>query len=193
MFATAVASTCPELPAIHYTIGFLGGPVRVVPYATFGSPELADGLRAALAGRHGALLQNHGAVTVGHDVEEAYERARLLEWLAELYYRSSRLGSPRLLSPAELDAFSAQVAALSYGTNDGPPGPGRRPRPEFAGTSAGQATAGARPRPEFAGTAAGHRRAAGRVSVLGYDVAGGHNETKPPPCMRWRGLSMRRA
>ena len=121
MFATAVASSCPELPAIHYTIGFLGGPVPVVPYATFGTRELADGLRAALADRPVALLQNHGAVAVGQDVEQAYDRARLLEWLAELYYRSSRLGSPRVLSPAELDAFDAQVAALSYGTNDRPP------------------------------------------------------------------------
>ena len=122
MFATAVATSCPELPAIHYTIGFLGGPVPVVPYATFGTRELADGLRAALADRPVALLQNHGAVAVGQDVEQAYDRARLLEWLAELYYRSSRLGSPRVLSPAELDAFDAQVAALSYGTNDQPPG-----------------------------------------------------------------------
>ena len=121
MFATAVATSCPELPAIHYTIGFLGGPVRVVPYATFGTRELADGLRAALADRHVALLQNHGAVAVGRDVEQAYERARLLEWLAELYYRSSRLGAPRLLSPAELDAFDAQVAALSYGASERPP------------------------------------------------------------------------
>lgn len=121
MFATAVATSCPELPAIHYTIGFLGGPVPVVPYATFGSRELADGLRAALADRPVALLQNHGAVAVGQDVEQAYDRARLLEWLAELYYRSSRLGSPRVLSPAELDAFNAQVAALSYGTSDWPP------------------------------------------------------------------------
>jgi L-fuculose-phosphate aldolase len=127
MFATAVATSCPELPAIHYTIGFLGGPVRVVPYATFGTRELADGLRAALADRHVALLQNHGAVAVGRDVEQAYERARLLEWLAQLYYRSSRLGSPRLLSPAELDAFDAQVAALSYGANDRPPGTGDPP------------------------------------------------------------------
>jgi len=120
MFATAVAISCPELPAIHYAIGFLGGPVPVVPYATFGTRELADGLRAALADRPVALLQNHGAVAVGQDVEQAYDRARLLEWLAELYYRSSRLGSPRMLSPAELDAFDAQVAALSYGTNDWP-------------------------------------------------------------------------
>jgi L-fuculose-phosphate aldolase len=130
MFATAVATSCPELPAIHYTIGFLGGPVRVTPYATFGTRELADGLRAALADRHVALLQNHGAVAIGQDAEQAYDRARLLEWLAELYYRSSRLGPPRVLSPAELDAFGAQVAALSYGTNDRPPGTGEAPRTE---------------------------------------------------------------
>ncbi len=123
MFATAVATTCPELPAIHYTIGLLGGPIRVAPYATFGTRELADGLRAALAGRHGALLQNHGALTVGQDIEQAYDRARMLEWLAELYYRAGRLGSPRVLSAAELDAFGTQVSALSYGTNDRPPGP----------------------------------------------------------------------
>jgi ribulose-5-phosphate 4-epimerase/fuculose-1-phosphate aldolase len=133
MFAPADATACPELPAIHYTIGFLGGPVRVVPYATFGTTELADGLRRALADRNAALLQNHGAVAVGPDVAQAYDRARLLEWLAELYYRASRLGSPRVLSPAELDAFRAQVAAVSYGTDDrpsetgGPPGTGARP------------------------------------------------------------------
>jgi L-fuculose-phosphate aldolase len=124
MFATAVASTCAELPAIHYTIGLLGGPIRVVPYATFGTSELADGLRAALADRHAALLQNHGALAVGQDMQQAYDRARMLEWLAELYYRSSLLGSPRVLSAAELDAFGAQVSALSYGSNDGPPRPG---------------------------------------------------------------------
>jgi len=126
MFATTVATTCAELPAVHYTIGLLGGPIRVVPYATFGTSELADGLRAALAGRHGALLQNHGAVTVGRDIGEAYDRARLLEWLAELYYRARLLGSPRVLSAEEMDAFNAQVSALSYGMNDGPP-PGASP------------------------------------------------------------------
>jgi L-fuculose-phosphate aldolase len=117
MFATAVATASPELPAVHYTIGFLGGPVRVVPYATFGSADLADGLREALAGRHAALLQNHGVTAVGADVEQAYERARLVEWLAELYYRASRLGAPRILSEAELAAFGEQAAALDYGSN----------------------------------------------------------------------------
>ena len=126
MFATAVATSCPELPAVHYNIGLLGGPVRVAPYATFGTSELAEGLRAALAGRHAALLQNHGAVAVGPDLGQAYDRARMLEWLAELYYRASRLGSPRVLSLAELEAFGEQMSALSYGIEAGPEpgGPG---------------------------------------------------------------------
>jgi L-fuculose-phosphate aldolase len=117
MFATAVATSCPELPAVHYATGFLGGPVRVVPYATFGTAELAEGLRSALAGRYAALLQNHGATAVGADVDQAYEHARLVEWLAELYYRASRLGQPRVLSEAELAAFGEQVAALDYGSD----------------------------------------------------------------------------
>jgi L-fuculose-phosphate aldolase len=120
-FATAVATTCPQLPAIHYAIGFLGGPLRVAPYATFGTAELADGMRTALDGRHAALLQNHGVIAVGADTDQAYDRARLTEWLAELYYRATRLGTPRLLTEAELDAFAGQVSALSYGANDGPP------------------------------------------------------------------------
>ena len=142
MFATAVATSCPELPAVHYAIGFLGGPVRVVPYATFGTRELADGLRVALADRPVALLQNHGAVAVGRDIEQAYDRARLLEWLAELYYRSSCLGSPRVLTPAELDAFDAQVAALSYGADDRPRGTADAPGTENApGTADAPGTA----------------------------------------------------
>lgn len=120
MFATTVASSCEELPAIHYAIGFLGGPVRVVPYATFGTRQLADGLAAALAGRSAALLASHGAVALGRDPGHACEQARLLEWLAELYYRCCELGSPRVLTADELAAFAVQAASLSYGDGRGP-------------------------------------------------------------------------
>lgn len=40
-YATAISITHDELPAVHYTINGLGGPVRVAPYATFGTEELA--------------------------------------------------------------------------------------------------------------------------------------------------------
>ncbi|EFF90349.1 L-fuculose phosphate aldolase, partial [Streptomyces sp. e14] len=39
--ATAVSTLVPELPLVHYMAGALGGPVRVAPYATYGTEELA--------------------------------------------------------------------------------------------------------------------------------------------------------
>ena len=61
-FSTAVACVLDELPVIHYQQLLLGGAVRVAPYATFGTPELAAHVRDALADRQAALMANHGSV-----------------------------------------------------------------------------------------------------------------------------------
>lgn len=114
--STAVSVSCDELPAVHYTILQLGGPVRVAPYATFGTPELADNVTKALDGRVAALMQNHGSVAYGRDIDEACERLELLEWQAELYARSVALGQPRALSEAELHAVLTAALERNYGT-----------------------------------------------------------------------------
>lgn len=114
-FATALATTCEELPAIHYLVVQLGGPIRVAPYALFGTPELAANLAAAMEGRSAVLLQNHGAVTWGRTLAKAYERAVLLEWLCALYLRAVQLGTPRLLDAGELDAVRGHLDELHYG------------------------------------------------------------------------------
>ena len=82
---TALATVVDELPAIHYMIAGPGGPVRVAPYATFGTDELAASVMHALAGRSAVLLRSHGTLTVGDSLEQAYWRSVLLEWLAALY------------------------------------------------------------------------------------------------------------
>jgi L-fuculose-phosphate aldolase len=93
----------------------LGGPtVPVVPYTTFGSTGLADRVAAALANRTGALLENHGAVVYGSSLAEAYDRALLLEWLAEVYWRARLVGSPRILDAAELDEVSEAARRHRY-------------------------------------------------------------------------------
>ncbi|MGW4643685.1 class II aldolase/adducin family protein [Sphaerisporangium sp. NPDC004334] len=102
--AVVVSATMSELPAIHYNVMLLGGPVRVAPYATYGTPELAGNVRAALEGRLAALMANHGAVAVGADLEQALEAARLLEWLCAVYVQARTIGEPRILSAAELAA-----------------------------------------------------------------------------------------
>ncbi|WP_204042820.1 class II aldolase/adducin family protein [Acrocarpospora phusangensis] len=102
MFSTVVASTRTELPPVHYNALLLGGTVRVAPYATYGTPELAENVRTALEGRKAALMANHGGVSVGANLADAFEATRLLEWLCELYVRSHTLGEPNVLTEEQL-------------------------------------------------------------------------------------------
>jgi L-fuculose-phosphate aldolase len=111
----ALSATCTELPAVHYGITNLGGPVRVASYVRFGSAALAEAAVAALAGRQSAILQNHGAICYGATLQAAYERALLLEWLARVYRLARQYGEPRILSPAELEEVSAEARRRRYG------------------------------------------------------------------------------
>ena len=97
---------------MHYLAADLGGWVRIAPYATFGSDELAESVAATLAGRTAVLLERHGALTVGETLEEAYRRAVMLEWLAAVYVRASALGSPVALDDAELERVSERLEEL---------------------------------------------------------------------------------
>jgi L-fuculose-phosphate aldolase len=102
-YGTVVATTLSELPPIHYNTLLLGGVVKVAEYATYGTPELAANVRAAMeGGKRAALMANHGGVTIGRDLEEAYENARLLEWLCGVYVRAKAIGEPRVLTEEEL-------------------------------------------------------------------------------------------
>jgi L-fuculose-phosphate aldolase len=111
----ALSASRDELPAVHYAIVGLGGPVRVAPYTRFGSSGLAEAAIAALDGRRAAILQNHGAICYGRTLAEAYDRALLLEWLARVYRLACAHGTPRILSQAELDEVAAESRRRRYG------------------------------------------------------------------------------
>ena len=114
--STALGCVLHELPLIHYQLLALGGPVRVAPYATFGTAELAELTLQALDGRAAALMSNHGMIAIGGDLAGALENARLLEWGCELYWRAASIGTPRLLSQNDADAFFEAVSSRGYGT-----------------------------------------------------------------------------
>ena len=114
-FATAIACVMDELPVVHYQQLLLGGAVRVAPYATFGTPELAAAVVAALEGRQAALMANHGAVTTGTTLEKAVEHALLLEWFAALHHRASLIGTPRPLTDSQQADVVTQALARNYG------------------------------------------------------------------------------
>jgi L-fuculose-phosphate aldolase len=111
--ATAVSTVVDRVPSVHYVVAQFGGPIRVAPYATYGTEELAASMAAALAGRTGCLLQNHGTITVGATIEEAYTRAQYMEWLCDVWLRAKAAGEPRLLDGAEIDRVRDKLK--SYG------------------------------------------------------------------------------
>ena len=111
----ALSAARSELPAIHYAITGLGGPVRVAPYVRFGSADLAAAAVQALDGRSAVILRNHGAVSYGRDLAQAYDRALLLEWLARTYRLALSYGAPAILSAAELDEVTAETRRRRYG------------------------------------------------------------------------------
>lgn len=117
-YATALSTIAHELPAIHYLIAGFGGPVRVAPYATFGSEELAANVTAALEGRRGALLANHGAVVYADRMDRAVDLAFQLEWLSRIYLLAISAGEPELLDQAELDQVADRAETLKYGIED---------------------------------------------------------------------------
>ena len=113
---TALACVLDELPLIHYQMLALGGPIRVAPYATFGTPELAELTLDALEGRAAALMANHGMIAIGPDLDAAVENALLLEWVAELYWRAAAVGRPRTLDAGQAQDFIDAITARGYGT-----------------------------------------------------------------------------
>lgn len=115
-YSTAVACVLDELPVLHYQQLLLGGAIRVAPYATFGTPELAAHVREALTDRQAALMANHGSVAIGGSLEKAVENALLLEWLATLHHRASALGRPRVLTDDQQADVVTQALQRNYGT-----------------------------------------------------------------------------
>lgn len=113
--ATAVSCVLDEMPVVHYNMLALGGSVRVAPYATFGTEELAEATLEALEGRTAALMANHGAIVYAADAAAAVEAALLLEWACGVYWHANALGTPRVLDSEEQQAVVTAVVERGYG------------------------------------------------------------------------------
>jgi L-fuculose-phosphate aldolase len=113
--STTLACSVDEVPCVHYQMLSLGGAIRVAPYHTFGTPELAQAVLAALEGRTAALMGNHGAVSYGKDLDAAVEATLLLEWACGVYWRAQLMGTPRILSEEQQLAVITAAMERRYG------------------------------------------------------------------------------
>ncbi len=102
--STALSVVTAEVPVTHYYTALFGGPVRVAPYATFGTQQLAANVAAALVDRTAALMGNHGAVLVGTSVSKLLAQVAYLEYICDVQLRVAATGlSAQVLDQDEVD------------------------------------------------------------------------------------------
>ncbi len=109
--ATAYACARRVLPAsiLPEAVQLLGGEVPLAPYATPGTPEMAASIRPLIARHQALLLANHGVVTVGGSLEEAYRRLETVERVAEVALDAERLGGAVRLTPRQVRKLNDAV------------------------------------------------------------------------------------
>lgn len=96
------------------------GEAGFAPYALPGSQELGRNIAAAFAaGSHCVVLENHGVVTAGSHLQEAFERFETLEFTAKTIIKASQLGVVRYLDDQQA-ATPPDLAAAPASFRPGP-------------------------------------------------------------------------
>jgi L-fuculose-phosphate aldolase len=98
--ATAFGICNQAFPAINTDAVFLRDTVTV-PWYMPGSKELADAVAEALKKSRGAILQNHGLMSVGENLRKAATRAMMLEETAKIVLYCKQFGGTVSLLPDE--------------------------------------------------------------------------------------------
>lgn len=114
LHATVLACAHKPIPAFHYMVALAGGKdIPCVPYATFGTEELAIHVASGVKERDACLMANHGQVAMGETLQSALELAFEVEVLAEQYAKLLALGpgAVHLLSDAEMAAMLVKFKA----------------------------------------------------------------------------------
>lgn len=96
IYGSVFAVINTPIPALFDEVSFsLGQMVEVIPYALSGSPELADNVGGKLSNNANAyIIQNHGILALGKNIDKAILHAELLEKVARIYCLALSTGKP---------------------------------------------------------------------------------------------------
>ncbi|MGQ0563962.1 MAG: class II aldolase/adducin family protein [Gemmobacter sp.] len=119
-FSTILAIARKPIPAVHYMMAAFGGPeIRVADYATYGTADLSAHVVAAMEGRAGCLMANHGMLTAGPNLKRALWLAQELEALAHQYFHVLQIGGGVILSEDQLAETAKGFAGYGVGAVKG--------------------------------------------------------------------------
>lgn len=114
--AVSLSLIAEELPVVHYQQLLLGGVVPIVPFAPFGTEELANATLAALQHKSAAILAHHGSVATGASLDAALNNVLLLEWLCRVYLDAAAVAPPTSLTDTQLQAVIDVAVRTGYGS-----------------------------------------------------------------------------
>jgi L-ribulose-5-phosphate 4-epimerase len=99
------------IPALFDEVAFsLGQMVEIVPYALSGSPDLVNNVAGKLSNNANAyIIQNHGILALGKNLDKAILNAELLEKVAHIYYLAISTGKPINTLPESIVDLVAAV------------------------------------------------------------------------------------
>lgn len=79
------------------------GAVPLAPYATTGTHGLSESLAPFIPSHNAILMANHGVVTYGRDLRQAYLRMEAVEHYAKIVLAARQLGCARSLNDSQLE------------------------------------------------------------------------------------------
>lgn len=107
-YAITFATLDRELPPVCIELLVTGGPIPVAPYALPGTIEVGEYAADILQDRpelKGCLLKNHGMVSIGGSLNEAFAFASDIETGARVYHQALQIGEPENIPPADIEAI----------------------------------------------------------------------------------------
>ena len=101
-----ISSGYQEIPFMFPDQVAIAGRTPSLPYVIPCSEELASAVVHALGQDASVLLlQNHGLITVGATLKQAYYRTEIVEDAARVFWMAKTIGEPRALTGEEADAI----------------------------------------------------------------------------------------
>lgn len=117
VYASIFALINEPIPALFDEVTLnTGHIIDIIPYALSGSHQLTQNIVSQLNNRCNCyIIQNHGALTLGLSIENAFRNVELLEKISRTYYYALETGRPIAKLP---DSTVARLCKLLYKKQD---------------------------------------------------------------------------
>jgi len=96
----------PLRPFTPDMVALLGSDIPIIEYVVPGGKEFANSVKEIIKNHNGVLIKNHGLVTVGNNLREAYYRTLLIEDSIKTVIFAKLLGSMRFFTEQQIEEIN---------------------------------------------------------------------------------------